>query len=167
MTNLTRWDPFNEMLTVSTAMDQLLNSAVVPSRGRISGTSLPIDVIENEDAFIVKAVVPGIHPDDLDIQVNDQILTLRGEWKQPEAHQGTTFHLRERAGGRFERTLQLPLPVNVDAVQAQYECGILTLTLPKTESVKPRRITVQSLQGQPRQLEGSSAPQLEEQQVAA
>ena len=167
MTNLTRWDPFNEMLTLGTAMDRLLNSAFVPSQGRIFGMSLPIDVIENEDVFTVQAVVPGINPDDLDIQVNDQIVTLRGEWKQPEAAEGTTFHLRERAGGRFERTIQLPLPINVDGVQAHYEYGILTLTLPKAEAVKPRHITVQSGQSQSRQIEGKSAPQLEEQQVAA
>ena len=165
MTNMTRWDPFNDVLKLNTAMDQLLNSAFVPSFMRTSPASLPIDVIENDDAFIVKAVIPGINPQDLDIQVSDQVVTLRGQWQESAAPQGATFHLRERATGRFERTFQLPLPVNTDAVEAQYEYGILTLTLPKAEVVKPRRITVQT--AQPRQLEAAPMQALQEQQVGA
>ena len=163
MTNLTRWEPFNDMLKLNTVMDQLFNNAVVPAFGRSSQTP-PIDVIENEDAFTVQVLVPGINPNDLDITVNDQTLTIRGEWKQSELPEGTTFHLRERSTGRFERTIQFPLPLNADAVQAQYEHGILALTLPKAEGVKPRRISVQS---QPRQIETTEQPALEEQAVAA
>lgn len=163
MTNLTRWEPFNDMLKLSTAMDHLFNSAVVPGFGRDSET-LPIDVVESAEGFTVHAIVPGIAPQDLDISVNDQILTIKGEWKQPELPQGTTFHVRERGTGRFERTIRFPLPLNADAVQAQYEHGILTLNLPKAEMVKPRRINVQS---QPRQLETTEQPVLEQQQVAA
>jgi HSP20 family protein len=162
MTNMTRWEPFNDMLKLSTAMDQLFNSAFVPAFGRGSQT-LPVDVFEREDAYTVQVVVPGIDPNDLDITVNDQALTIKGEWKQAELPQGATFPLRERSTGRFERTIQFPLSLNADAVQARYEHGILMLTLPKAESVKPRRIAVQS---QPRQIETTAQPEVEE-QVAA
>jgi len=163
MTNLTRWEPFNDVLKLNTALDQLFKSAVVPTFG-LGNQSLPIDIIENENAYTMQVVVPGINPNDLDITVNDQTLTIRGEWKQSELPEGTTFHLRERSTGLFQRTVRFPLSLNADAVQAQYEHGILSLTLPKAESVKPRRISVQS---QPRQIETMQQPVLEEQQVAA
>jgi len=165
MTNLNQWEPLNDMLKLNTALDQLFNSAFVPAVGSRTQT-LSIDVVEHEDVFTVQAVVPGINPNDLDITVNDQTLIIKGEWKQPEFPKGTTFHLRERGVGRFERTIRFPLPLNADAVQAQYEHGILTLNLPKVEQVKPRRINIQS---QPRQLETTrqEQPQLEEQAVAA
>lgn len=165
MTNLSRWEPFNDMLKLSTAMDQLFSTAFVPTVGRSTQT-LSIDVVEREDVFTVQAVVPGINPDDLDITVSDHTLTIKGEWKQPEFPKGTTFHLHERSTGRFERTIQFPLPLNGDNVQAQYEHGILTLNLPKAEQAKPRRISVQS---QPQQFESTRQEQrqLEEQAIGA
>ncbi len=155
MTDLTRWDPFNEMMRLSTVMEQLFNNAFVPLTGVGRQPSIPIDVFENDEGYIVQAVAPGINPDQLDIQLNDQVLTIRGEWPQPQAQEGVTFHLRERATGRFERSIELPLPVNADGVQARYEYGILTLQLPKAESVRPRRISVQA---QPKQLTDAAEP---------
>jgi len=163
MSELARWEPFNDMLKLSTAMDQLFNSAFVPASQR-GIQQLPIDVFENEDAFTLYAVVPGIDPNELDITVNERTVSIKGSWKHPEAPQGATFHLREWGTGRFERTIQFPLPLEADAVQAQYESGILTLTLPKAESVKPRRISVQN---RTEQFESTAQPALQEQAVAA
>jgi len=163
MTNFARWEPVNDMLKVNTALDQLFTNAFVPAFG-LSSQSVAVDIIENEHAYTAQVVVPGINPDDLDIMVNDQTLTIKGQWKQPELPDGTSFHLRERSTGSFQRTIRFPLSLNADAVQAHYEHGILTLTLPKTESVKPRRI---SLQSQPRQIETAQQLALEERQVAA
>lgn len=143
MTSLTRWEPVMDVLTLRRAMEQLFDSAFVSDLAR-SSNSLPLDVVESEQGYLVQVVVPGIHPHDLDITVNDQTLTIKGEWKAAESPTSPTFHLRERITGRFERSIQFPLPLNVDGVQAKYEYGILTLSLPKTKAVKRRRISVQS-----------------------
>lgn len=161
MTNLTRWEPFNEVMRLSSVMDQLFNNAFVPLTSIGRQPVIPIDVYENDEGYLVQAVVPGINPDQLDIQLDNQVLTIRGEWPQPQ--EGVTFHLRERATGRFERSIELPLPVNAEGVQARYEDGILTLQLPKAESVKPRRI---SIQASPKQLM-DAADSLRANEVAA
>jgi len=163
MSNRSSWKPLTSMVALSTAMDQLFNSAYLPSAVRGSQW-LPIDMLENEDAFTLHVVVPGIDPNNLDITVNDRSLTIRGTWQQPELPQGATFHLYEWGTGQFERTVQFPVQLACDAVQAQYASGILTLTLPKVEAVKPRRI---SIQGQAQQLETDAQPELEEQAVGA
>lgn len=156
MTNLARWDPFNDMLKLSTLMDQLLANAFVPMERLGRTARLPIDVAENDEGYIVQAVVPGVDPNKLEIILDGQVLTIRGEWPQPQVPEGVTFHLRERGSGRFERSIQFPLPVEADKVQTHYENGILTLHLPKAEAVKPRRITVQA--APTRQLEASAQP---------
>jgi HSP20 family protein len=154
MTDLSRWTPFDDMLKLNTAMEQLFSNSFVPVFNRASSLSLPLDVTETDETYIVQAVVPGISADSLDIEVKDQVLTIRGEWKRVEQPKDATYHLKERPTGRFERRLQLPLPLNTDGVTATYEDGILTLALPKAEVAKPRKITLQS---QPRQLEAQTA----------
>ncbi len=153
MTSLTRLQPATDVLTLHRVMEQLFDSACVSDLVR-SSNSLPLDVVESEQGYLVQVVVPGIHPHDLDITVNDQILTIKCEWKTAESPPSTTFHLSERITGRFERSVQFPLPLNVDGVQAKYEYGILTLSLPKAEAVKRRRISVQS---QGRQVESTGS----------
>lgn len=154
MTDLTRWSPFDDMLKLNTAMQQLFNHSLVPVFNRVSSASLPLDVTETDEAYLVQAVAPGINTDSLDIQVKDQVLTIRGEWKHIEQPKDGTYHLKERPTGRFERHIQLPLALNADGVQATYEDGVLTLALPKAETAKPRKIMIQS---QPRQLEAQTA----------
>ncbi len=153
MTELIRRTPFDEVFKLNTAMEQLFNNAVVPTLRTGHSASLPLDVFETADSYVVHAAVPGINPDALDIEINDQTLTVRGEWKQPEQPQGVTYHVMERPTGRFERTLQFPLPLNADAAQANYENGILSFTLPKSEAAKPRKI---KLTGQQRQIEAKA-----------
>jgi HSP20 family protein len=164
MTNLSLWNPVQDMLKLSTAMDQLLNNAFVQGTTRMAQQLLPVDVAENDEAYIVEVAVPGIHPEDIDIEVNQQMLTIRGEWKHTNVPENATYHLREQRSGRFQRSIRFPLPLNADNVEAHCEHGVLTLRLPKAELVKPRRISVT---GGPRQIEGQSTPVLEEQQVAA
>jgi HSP20 family protein len=163
---MSRWDPFRDMFALSTAMDQLLNSAFIPAprMGRYlrQAPGIAWDVAEEDEAYIVRAVLPGINANDLDIEVNNQSLTIRGEFKEQAIPEGARYYLRELGTGRFERSMQFPLPLNADAVEARYENGILTLRLPKAEAVKPRRITVQ---GQPRQIEAQATPVQGEQQA--
>jgi HSP20 family protein len=149
MTMLRRWDPFREMMTVRNQMDRLLNdwwgeSGDAGDGGTGFPLRLPLDVSESDDAFIVCASMPGIKPEELDISVQNNMLTIRGEMKQEEERQGERWHLQERRYGQFQRSIALPNNVDPNQVGAQYENGVLKLTLPKTEEAKPRKISVSS-----------------------
>ena len=148
MSNLTRYDPFREMLTLRNAMDRLFDNAFVgPSPIWQSETmGIAVDVMENADALTIKAAVPGIKPEDLEITYNNNVLTIKGEIKEETETQEPRYHVRERRFGTFSRSFSLPVNVNPDAIQADYKQGVLTLTLPKTEEAKPKRITVQGAQ---------------------
>jgi HSP20 family protein len=146
MANMRRFDPFGEMLTLRDAVNQLFEDSVVnPARMTNSNAfSMPLDVSESQDEFIVDAVVPGLKAEDLDITIQDNVLTIRGETRkqQQTGDKQTNFHVMERRYGRFSRTISLPTSVKADAVRATLENGILHLEIPKAEEVKPRRITV-------------------------
>jgi HSP20 family protein len=103
---------------------------------------LALDVVETEDNYIVKASVPGINPDDLDITLEDNVLAITGEVKDETDVEQEQYHLRERRYGRFSRSVRFPVMVNGDAVAASYEQGVLTLDVPKAEEVKPKRIAI-------------------------
>ncbi len=143
---LNRWDPFREMMTLRDAMNRLLEeSFVAPTNRTVAETiyRLPVDVWETPDAFVVQAVVPGLSHEDIDIEYSDGSLVISGEIPFVE-HENATYHLRERWYGKFQRVLTFPAPIDADKIEAELENGILTITLPKTEDVKPRRITVKS-----------------------
>ncbi|HEX6293243.1 MAG TPA: Hsp20/alpha crystallin family protein [Herpetosiphonaceae bacterium] len=147
MANMRRFDPFGEMLSLRDAMNQLFEESFVsPARmGSGSATfSMPLDVSETQDEFVVDAVVPGFKPEDLDITIQDNVLTIRGETRkeQQTSDKPANYHVMERRYGRFSRTISLPTAVKADAVRATLEQGILHLEIPKAEEVKPRRITV-------------------------
>lgn len=147
MADLVRWDPFREMTSLRDAMDRLFESAwITPSRWLGSDVTygVPVDVIENDDNYVVKASVPGFQPDDLNVTVQDNVLTISGEVKAEEEKKDERYHLRERRWGSFTRSVSLPYAVKSDAVEANYENGVLTLTLPKAEEVKRKRIAIKA-----------------------
>jgi HSP20 family protein len=153
---MSRWDPFREAITLNTAMESLLRDAFVPTRaGNVQVPSIAWNVAEDAEAFWVHAAVPGVQPDQLDVIVNEQSLTIRGEVPAPALPEGAQFRLQEWGTQRFERSLQFPVPLNADTVQASYDQGILTLYLPKADTAKPRRIAIQN---QPQQIEGHATP---------
>jgi len=104
--------------------------------------SLPLDVVENDNEYTVKASIPGVNPDDLEITYDNNILTIRGEMKAEEEKKDERFHLRERRFGSFSRSISLPTTIDPDRIQAEYKDGVLLLHVPKTEEVKPRKIAV-------------------------
>jgi HSP20 family protein len=140
-----RWDPFHEAISLRDAVNSLFQDSFVRPGGMPaqSGLSaLPLDVSETENEFVVKASLPGIKPDDVQITVHGDTLTIRGESKVEEEKKGEHWHIRERRSGVFQRSLSLSAPVDSDKAQADFEHGVLTLTLPKSESAKPRQIKV-------------------------
>jgi HSP20 family protein len=141
------WDPVHEMVSLRDAMNSLLQESFVrptgmPANG--SPTMLPLDISENENEFIVKASLPAVRPEDVEITVQGDTLTIRGETKAQEEKKGEHYHLRELRFGQFQRTARLSAPVVADKAQVQFENGVLTLTLPKSEDAKPKQIKVAS-----------------------
>ncbi len=149
--SLMRFDPERELWSLRDAMNRLMEeSFVVPSmlgelRGSGRSWGLAVDMFETDDHLVVKASVPGVKPENLDITVQGESLTIKGEMKeeQEEKQQGR-YHVRERRQGAFSRVLTLPFPIQGDKVTATFDNGVLTLTLPKAEELKPRTIKVQT-----------------------
>ena len=143
----TRWQPLvdfqADMNRVRDEMDRAF--------GRCTGRRLPmaaapfplLNVWEDDDRTYVEAELPGMELDDLEILVHGDQLSIKGERKAPAKEDGT-WHRRERSSGRFSRELQLPEDVDSEGVVAEFKHGVLTVTLPKREEVKPRRIEVQA-----------------------
>jgi HSP20 family protein len=149
MSNLTRWEPTSEVLTLRDAMDRLFEDAFTRplSRTRNGGStwsSLPIDMYQTNDDVVVQAMVPGIRPEEVQISVTGDVLNIRGEVKQQEEHKDKAWHVREHRSGSFERSIALPVPVVSDKASAEFENGILTITLPKAEEVKPKAIMIKA-----------------------
>ena len=145
MSTLTRWEPVREMMTLREAMDRLFDDAFTRPINMGTVSTMPaIDMYQNEDDLIVKAVLPGLSKDDVDISVTADVLTLRGEFKNNEDDNGASYHLREQRYGVFERSISLPTNVEVEKSKAVFENGILTITLPKAEAVKPKMISIKA-----------------------
>ena len=145
MSNLIRWEPVRNMMSLREAMDQLFNDAFTHPVSMSGGSVIPaIDLYQNNDEVVVKAALPGLKADDVQISVTADVLTLRGEFKQENEQKDTTYHIREQRYGSFERSIMLPSDVQTDKSKADFENGILTITLPKAESVKPKSITIKA-----------------------
>jgi HSP20 family protein len=148
MANITRYDPLGEMVSLRSAMDRLFeDSFVSPLSWRTIGggndTLTPaIDVHETADEIVVTAALPGMKADDVEITMTGQTLTMRGEFKADDKIEKDQYLYRERRFGSFSRTLQLPVRVEGDRAQADFTDGVLRLSIPKAEEVKPRQIRI-------------------------
>jgi HSP20 family protein len=147
MANITRFDPVGEMVSLRSAMDRLFEDSFVSPVGWRSVTggeqiTPAIDVHETPDDLVVTAVLPGIKPEDVEITMTGQSLTLRGEFKADEEVNRDQYLYRERRYGSFSRSLQLPVRVEGDHAEATFTDGVLKLRIPKAEEVKPRQIRI-------------------------
>lgn len=148
MANLVRWEPFRDLVSLQEAMNRLFEESFVQSRGGwptpVGMASLAVDMYETDDAIIIETAVPGVKPEDLDVSIVGDTLTIRGETKAEGEIKKENYIRRERRCGSFCRSLTIPLPVMTDEAEAEFENGILTLTLPKAEEVKPKAIKVKA-----------------------
>jgi len=145
MSNLIRFEPMREMMTLREAMNQLFDDSYTRPFAANGGSSVPaMDVYQDNDNVFVKAVLPGIKPDDVQISVTQDVLSLRGEFAQEEERKDVAYLLRECRAGAFERVLRLPSDVQTDKAKAEFENGILTITLPKAEALKPKSISIKA-----------------------
>ena len=145
---LTRWDPFRDLETLQERMNRIFNETLVriqrPEEGLLEGAWKPaVDIFEEEENFIVKAELPEIDPKEIDIRVEENTLTIKGERKIEREDKKENYHLVERAYGSFQRSFTLPQSIQRDNIKANYEKGVLTITLPKKPERKPKQIKVE------------------------
>lgn len=149
MSNLTRRGG-RETLSLREAMDRLLADSFVRfGEFPFSSGNEPaplLNVRETSEAVIVEAALPGIKPDDLNVSITGDVLTIKGEMRHAQQQQGT-YHRQEWHYASFERSVSLPVQIDADRAQSAYQNGVLTLTLPKTEAVKPRRVQIKAHTG--------------------
>ena len=149
MSNLTRWEPGREMMTLREAMDRLFDDAFtrpfsLTREGGSTWSSPAIDMYQTDNEIVVKAALPGLKPDEVQINVTGDILTIKGEVKHKEEKKDKSWHIREQRWGSFERSVRLPTGVVSDRAKADFDNGILTISLPKSEEVRPKTITVKA-----------------------
>jgi HSP20 family protein len=143
--SIERWDPFRDVVSLRDAVNNLFQESFVrPSAGLPSGGAgtLPVDIVETESEFVVKASLPGFKPEDIHTTILSNNLMIRGESKAEEEKKNQHWVVRERRVGSFQRSVSLNVPINADKASASYEHGVLTLTLPKAETAKPKQIKI-------------------------
>jgi len=146
MQNITRWNPVREMITWRDAMDQLINENYVRNqdyRRQSVAWQLPVDAYADEDAIVIIADVPGLKPEELQITMESNTLTIRGELKN--RLEGRNYLLSERATSHFERIMTINTPIDSNKIEAEFENGVLTLTLPRAEANKPKQIAIKAI----------------------
>ena len=140
------WSPFRHLSVLRDEIDRLFDSPLDAltnkSQGFLNGWLPTIDLYEDRDHLVLKAELPGMKKEDIDISLHGEVLTLSGERKEEETFDKAETYRAERFLGRFQRTLTLPVRVDASKVQAGYKDGILTVTLPKAEEAKPKQIEV-------------------------
>lgn len=143
MSNIVRWDPFREMMSFRDMMNRVFDESFSRQLGSSEDWNMPsVDMYQTDKELVVKAVLPGMKPEDIQISITGDVLTLRGETKQEQEVKEANYHLHERRFGNFSRSLPLPVAVVTDKAHAEFENGILTLVLPKSEEDRPKTITV-------------------------
>jgi HSP20 family protein len=141
MSSLARWDPFRELVNDAWNRPQ----GVRPFDVRCTGLELGMDVFETDKELVAQVAVPGIDPDDIEINLSGDMLTIRGEIAEEQQEEGRKYLWREMSRGEFIRSVSLPDGLDTDKTEAEFKNGVLTLTIPKQEEAKAKRIRVRGL----------------------
>ena len=156
MANISRWDPFSELVTLQDRMSQLLNQPlgfVDRSEQQLAFSNFvpPVDVYEDEHHITLQAEIPGVEEKDLNLHVENNVLTISGERKLETEKKKENFHRLERHYGRFTRSFTLPPTADTQNVNADFENGLLKVTIAKREEAKPKQIRIGVGKVQPQQ----------------
>lgn len=148
MNKIARWNPIREMMTMQSALDRLFDETWHPFEGRLSDFGLAIDVDENDQHYVVKTDLPGVLAENIHVHMDGDFLNIEAEIPEQveEKQEGRTL-MKERRYGKFSRRIHIPQPIRVDDVEANFENGVLALTLPKSPEVQPRQIAIKSGNG--------------------
>lgn len=148
MSSLIRWDPFREAMSLRNAIDRLFEESFVSPRvgwwAPLGAADLAIDMYETKDQVVVKAAMPGIKPENTEVTITGNTLTIRGEAKEEKEVREENYLCRERRMGTFSRSIALPDGLKADKAEATFEHGVLTLKIPKAEEAKPKTIKVKT-----------------------
>jgi HSP20 family protein len=145
MTTIARWEPFRGLSTLHDQVNRLFNETVLRGPGEDSALttwSPAVDIYETENELVVKADLPDVAEKDIDVRVENNLLTIRGERKFEKSVSEDNYLRVERSYGTFSRSFSLPNTVNAEAIHAEYKNGVLTVTMPKREESKPRQVKV-------------------------
>jgi HSP20 family protein len=145
MASIVRWEPFRDMVTLRDAMERMFEEGLLRPPlpfGPWAEGALSVDVYETDENVVVKTAVPGVKVEDIDVSVTGDTLTIKAETKEEEEIKRENYLRRERRFGSMCRSVTLPGGLEMDKADADYSDGILTLTFPKTEEVKPKSIKV-------------------------
>lgn len=148
-----RWEPADEALSLREAMNQLLADTFVRP-GSATGAVFPVDVHETDNELVVKAVLPGVKSEDIDISITTDVLTIQARCESDRITKNARYHRQERSFGNMIRSFGLPTRIQPDKVDASFENDVLQLTMPKSEDVKPRTIKIKT--GSASTLEGAT-----------
>ena len=158
---IVRWEPLREFSTLQNEMNRLFNTVFdTPAPAGNGGLRrwLPaMDLVESGDHFVLRADLPGLSEEDVNIEVEDRVLTISGERKAEHQVDKDGFHRIERAFGTFSRSLTLPEGIDAEAVQATFDRGVLEVSIPKPEERKPRKIAIGTGNGAPKTLEADAS----------
>ncbi len=144
---LTKWDPFKDLLSLQDRMNRLFDESVrnvKPGDEALSSAiwSPAVDIYETDDEVVVKAELPEVNQKDIDIQIENNTITLRGERRFNKETKKENFHRIERAYGTFSRSFTLPGTIDQEKISADYKDGILKISMPKRQETKPKQIKV-------------------------
>ncbi|MDY7040210.1 MAG: Hsp20/alpha crystallin family protein [Chloroflexota bacterium] len=144
--SIVRWQPFEDLVSLRDAMDRLFEESVIRPRAWMVpfDGGLAVDVYETEDNVIVEASLPGVKPEEIDVSITGDVLTIKGETKAEKEVKEERYVRRERRYGSFCRSVSLPTGLKGEETEAEFENGILKLTVPKAEEVKPKVIKVKA-----------------------
>jgi HSP20 family protein len=132
-------------MSLHEAMDRLFNESVVPSQGADNGSlALPVNIREEKDGYVITAALPGVRPEDVQIEATSNTITISGDTSDEREVDEGEYVRRERRFGRFFRMLELPVEVDAEGAEASFENGVLTLRVPKSEATKPKQVRVNS-----------------------
>lgn len=141
---LSRWDPLRDLIQMRDTMERLMEErAQTTERDGMPHYRLPVDAYSTDEAVVIETAMAGVNPDEVDITIDGDSLTIRAEIK-PGDTEGRNYLISERGYGVLERSLTLNVPVEMDEIEASFKNGVLTLTLPKAEAVRPRKIEVKA-----------------------
>jgi HSP20 family protein len=157
---IVRWEPFRELSSLQTDMNRLFNAAFDTPAGNGGGTrrwTPAMDLLETDDHFVLRADLPGMTQEDVNIELEDNVLTVSGERKAEHQEKQEGFYRVERAFGSFARSLTLPKGIDPERVSAGFDNGVLEVRVPKPEERKPRKITIGAAGEEPKTIEGAAA----------
>lgn len=143
---IVRWDPFRDLITLRERMNRLFEDAF-PYRGEekelvASSWAPAVDIYEKENALVLATEVPGLDENDIEIKIEDNTLTLKGERKFEKETKEENYHRIERSYGSFHRSFTLPRYIDEDKINAEYENGVLKITMPKKSELKAKKVKV-------------------------